>query len=93
MVRTSASVPKGRVFCESMLPQKTRSLPNSRLRKAGSMPAAVTWTGLMICTPVSTRSGRMETIEPQEWNMSLAGVSSRTRRKNFACRGLKPWRR
>ena len=41
-------------------------LPELALESRRSMPRALVWTGLMISTPTSMRSGRISTIDPQE---------------------------
>ena len=52
--RTSAGVPKGKVFCVSTPPpQKVKRSPYSCLSRSGSIPTAEHCTGLTISKPAS----------------------------------------
>ena len=53
------------------------------------MSFAVIWTGLMMSTPASMRSGSSLWIEPQEWRNVLSVVCSCTYALSAAWRGLK----
>ena len=59
-------------------PQKVMSFPKSRLSRHGSMSLALIWTGLMMSTPASIRSGSSLWIEPHECRNVFIAVCSCT---------------
>ncbi len=65
--RTWPGVPNGSVrWVSTPPPQKVSRSPYLFLRSAGSMPAADTWTGLMMSNPLSMKCAMNGSTAPQE---------------------------